>query len=58
MVIPCLSSIYHFKPFHKNKYKDLFGMLIYRIDEGVETNCDEYSSVESEISTDPKDDAI
>ena len=36
-----------YKPFHKNKFKDLFGMIIYHINnkEDVSTSCDEFSSV-------------
>lgn len=46
-----------FKPFHKNELKHLIGMKIYKIDDDVETNRDECSGVEAEISTAPKDEA-
>lgn len=46
-----------FVPFHKNKLKRLIGMKIYKIDDDVETNRDECSGVEAEISTAPKDEA-
>ena len=46
-----------FKPFHKNKLECLIGMKIYKIDDDVETNRDECSGVEAEISTAPKDEA-
>ena len=47
-----------FSPFHKNKLKDLAGMIIYTIDDDVETNCDECNSVETETSAVPKDGAL
>ena len=47
-----------FAPYHKNKLKELSGMMIYNIDDDVETNCDECNSVETEISTVPKDEAL
>ncbi len=47
-----------FEPFHKNKLKELRGMIIYTIDDDVETNCDECSSVEAEMSAAPKDEAL
>lgn len=41
-----------FAPYHKNKYKKLYGMLIYyEIDKGVETIGDECSQVGQEIGT-------
>ena len=42
-----------YKPFHKNKFKDLFGMIIYHTNnkEDVSTSCDEFNSVGQEIST-------
>lgn len=54
MAIPCCSSNNRVK----NKLKDLAGMIIYTIDDDVETNCDECNSVETETSAVPKDGAL
>lgn len=45
-------------PFHKNKFKDIIGLRIYKMNDDVETNRDECSGVGSEISTDSKDEAL
>lgn len=46
-----------FVPFHKNKFKKLIGMKIYKIDDDVETNRDECNGVGAEISAASKDEA-
>lgn len=46
-----------YKPFHKNKYKNLEGMKIYKLNDDVETNRDECSDVGLEMGSNSKDEA-